>query len=66
MIFMGCMEKLEELTGKQFSMFMPIDYTSQVVAGRNLNARISIGEEEILHVSIFVPLPHTNLPAEVV
>ena len=65
MILMGAMEKLEELAGKQFGMFQPLDFSSQVVAGRNIQARIKIDEDEVMHVSIFVPLPHTGLPSEV-
>jgi len=41
-------------------MFQPLDYTSQVVAGRNIRARIKINEDEVMHVSVFVPLPHTG------
>ena len=57
MILMGAMEKLEELAGKQFGMFQPLDFTAQVVAGRNIQARIKIDEDEVMHVSMFVPLP---------
>ena len=56
---------VEEAAGRNFEIFDPLSYTSQVVAGVNYRVKISTDENEYVHVQIYQPLPHTNEPARV-
>lgn len=49
------------LDGRKFTVFLALKYTTQVVAGVNYLMKIK-ADDQILHVKIAKPLPHTNLP----
>ena len=53
------------MPGKQFDMFTPEKYTSQVVAGTNFLVKIKVGEGRYVNAKIFRPLPHTGEPPRV-
>ena len=52
----------EEKAGSTFATFVPLKYTTQVVAGTNFMVRVKTGEGECAHVKIYEPLPHTGQP----
>ncbi len=56
---------IETEVGQTFSMFTPILFRSQVVAGINYKVKIAVDNSEYVHVSIFVPLRHTASPPRV-
>ena len=59
--------KIEERTqqGNPYTMFNPVSYQSQVVAGTNYKVKIDVGNLEYIHVKIYVPLPFMNSAPEI-
>ncbi len=60
----GLKGSVEEKAGKSLGELKAITFTTQVVAGTNYLIEVAAGEE-IYHVKIYQPLPHTGAPAEV-
>lgn len=50
-------EKIEEHLNATFSVFEPLKYTSQVVAGSNYLVKIKVDGEKYIHVKYHKPLP---------
>ncbi|ESO11041.1 hypothetical protein HELRODRAFT_167561 [Helobdella robusta] len=48
---------VENKMNKNFKEFTAIHFSSQVVAGTNYFVKVHGGDEEYLHLRIFVPLP---------
>ena len=57
---------LEEKGNIKYSVFNPVVFQSQVVAGTNYKVKIDIGNSEYIHIKIYVPLPFMNKPPSVV
>ena len=64
-IFTSYRDIVEAAAEETFDMFIPVKYTSQVVAGTVFNIKIQVGEDRFVHAKIVRPLPHTNEPASV-
>ena len=58
-------EEIESQVSQQFSVFTPVVFKSQVVAGINYKIKIEVDNAEYIHVSIYVPLRHTESPPRV-
>lgn len=56
-------EEIESKVGKKITKFNAVSYKSQVVAGTNYSFKVEI-DDDIIHVKISKPLPHTNLPPQ--
>ena len=56
-------EAIESKVGKTFTKFNALCYKSQVVAGTNYSFKVET-DDDIIHVNISKPLPHTNLPPQ--
>lgn len=61
-ITVGLKEEIFEAWGERTSVFEPVSYTSQVVAGTNYIVAIDVGKEDLVEVKIHRPLPHTGQP----
>lgn len=63
LMFCQVMEELESLCQQQFSCFMVIGYTEQVVAGMMYQVKIKVaesGDTPIVHAKIMKHLPNTG------
>nr|XP_039253059.1 cystatin-A1-like [Styela clava] len=49
-----------------FDHYHVLSYMSQVVAGTNYIIKIDIGQKEPIAIKVFVPLPYTEKPPELV
>ena len=56
-------EAVESGIGKTFTKFKGLSYKSQVVAGTNYYFKVET-DDDIIHLKVFRPLPHTKLPAQ--
>lgn len=54
-------EAVEEKLEKKFAVFKAISFTTQVVAGVNYIMKVKC-DDQIAHVKVAKPLPHTNQP----
>jgi len=59
---LGLKDAIEKKAGKQFKVFKPLSYATQVVNGTNYFVKIDVGNEAI-HVRIYKPIRN---PPEVV
>ena len=57
--------EIEAKVGKSFTVFAPVSYTSQVVAGMNYRVRISVDEGKTIIATIYKPLPCYHQPNKV-
>ncbi|XP_069036716.1 cystatin-B-like [Lepisosteus oculatus] len=56
-------QEVEYRTGKIYCVFTATLYISQVVAGVNKIIKVHVGEDDYIHVEVFVPLPcHGSKP----
>jgi cystatin-A/B len=46
----------------RFSEFVAVSYNYQVVQGTLYFVKVHIGEQRFIHLRVFEPLPHTELP----
>jgi cystatin-A/B len=53
--------------GETFSRFEATEYRSQVVAGSVYHFKITVSDDDddVVHVKVFEPLPHTGNPMEI-
>ena len=58
--------KVEEALGATFGTFEAVKYVTQVVAGTNYKIKVKVGDEQYVHIKVFVPLPCKNAPNELV
>ena len=58
----GKKARVEEHTGKTYTMFEVVAVKTQVVAGTNHKMKIQVADEEYIHIIIFEPLAHTQEP----
>ena len=56
--------KVEQALGATYGTFEAVKYTSQVVAGTNYKIKVKVGDEQYVHIEVFVPLPCKNAPNE--
>ncbi|KAM6214838.1 cystatin-B-like [Rhynchocyon petersi] len=54
--------QLEEKENKKFPVFKAVEYKSQLVAGTNYFIKAQVGDEDFMHLRVFVSLPHENKP----
>ncbi|XP_059576308.1 cystatin-B-like [Alligator mississippiensis] len=52
--------QLEGKENKTYQCFTATEYKSQVVAGTNYFIKVQVGENDYVHLRVFVSLPHTN------
>lgn len=52
----------EKLGRNNLNVFVGVNVKTQVVAGLNYLFEVQIGDEEVVHVKIHKPLPHTGQP----
>ena len=66
MMFAFCttMEKAEKALGETYSEFEAVKYTTQIVNGTNYNIKVKVGGEKYIHIKVYVPLPATKKPNE--
>ena len=63
------MEELQALCSAEFSQFMVLGYTKQVVAGTMYQIKIKVAEEgdtPVVHMKMMQHLPHTGKEPEIV
>ena len=58
--------KVEQALGTTFGTFEAVKYVTQVVAGTNYKIKVKVGDEQYVHIKVFVPLPCKNAPNELV
>ena len=58
--------KVEQALGTTFGTFEAVKYVSQLVAGTNYKIKVKVGDEQYVHIKVFVPLPCKNAPNELV
>ena len=63
--FVECKAMVEAAASATYETFVPVHFTSQVVAGTNFQIKYNVGGDDHVHAKIFRPLPHTGAPAEV-
>jgi len=51
---------IESKAGKSYSIFVPVSYTTQVVAGINYKVRVAVNDGKNIIVTIFQDLPHNG------
>mmetsp|Transcript_4517 Transcript_4517/g.7317 ORF Transcript_4517/g.7317 Transcript_4517/m.7317 type:complete len:100 (+) Transcript_4517:22-321(+) len=51
---------IEKKAGKEFTVFEPVQVSTQTVAGTNYFFKILVGENEYIHARVFKDLPHNN------
>jgi hypothetical protein len=56
----GFKELVEAHSGETYSMFEVIHYTTQLVSGRNYQAKVRVGEELYIDFKIYEPLPEAG------
>ena len=64
LMFCQIMEELESLCGAQFSCFIVLGYTQQVVQGTMYQAKIKVaesGETPVVHIKVMQYLPSDEL-----
>ena len=49
--------KVEQALGTTYTQFEAVQYTTQVVAGVNYKIKVKVGDEDYVHIKVFVPLP---------
>ena len=49
--------KVEEALGTTYTQFEAVSFTTQVVAGTNYKIKVKVGDENYVHIKVFVPLP---------
>ena len=54
--------KVEKALGTTFGTFEAVKYVTQVVAGTNYKIKVKVGDEQYVHIKVFVPLPCKNAP----
>mmetsp|Transcript_23311 Transcript_23311/g.38854 ORF Transcript_23311/g.38854 Transcript_23311/m.38854 type:complete len:105 (-) Transcript_23311:73-387(-) len=57
----GVQGEVEAQLSKSFAVFQAVSFITQVVAGVNYIFKVKC-DEEIIHVKVCKPLPHTNKP----
>jgi len=55
---------VEGSTGKTYTTFEAVSFTTQVVAGTNYLFKVKVDGEEYIHVKVHKPLPHTGKAPE--
>ena len=50
-------QKVEQALGKTYTQFEAVSFTTQVVAGVNYKIKVKVGDEDYVHIKVFVPLP---------
>ena len=55
-------DKVEEQLNQKFTVYEPIKFATQVVAGANYMIKIKVDDNKYIHIKVFVPLPHTKKP----
>ena len=63
-LFESLKAAIEEKAENTYTVFEPILFTSQVVAGKNYWVKIHV-DDDFIHVKIYKPLPHTGNPPEI-
>ncbi|XP_019335674.1 cystatin-B [Alligator mississippiensis] len=58
--FIKVKPQLEGKENKTYQCFTATEYKSQVVAGTNYFIKVQVGENDYVHLRVFVSLPHTN------
>ena len=53
---------VEKALGATYSQFEAVKFTTQVVAGTNYKIKVKVGDEQYVHIKVFVPLPCKNAP----
>lgn len=56
-IVINLQSKIEQKLGRKLETLEPVSYRSQVVAGTNYFVKCHTGQDQYLHLRIFVPLP---------
>ena len=56
-------EAVESSVGKTFTKFKGLSFKSQVVAGTNFHFKVET-DDDIIHIKVSRPLPHTKLPPQ--
>ena len=54
--------EVEKALGATYSQFEAVKFTTQVVAGTNYKIKVKVGNEQYVHIKVFVPLPCNNAP----
>ena len=54
--------EVEKALGATYSQFEAVKFTTQVVAGTNYKIKVKVGDEQYVHIKVFVPLPCKNAP----
>ena len=49
--------KVEKALGTTYTQFEAVSFTTQVVAGTNYKIKVKVGDENYVHIKVFVPLP---------
>ena len=49
--------KVEEALGTTYTQFEAVSFTTHVVAGTNYKIKVKVGDENYVHIKVFVPLP---------
>ena len=63
--FVSLKPAIQIKAGKTYTVFEPISFKSQVVAGTNYVAKIKVDGEKCIHAKMFEPLPYTGDPISV-
>ena len=54
--------EVEKALGATYGTFEAVKFTTQVVAGTNYKIKVKVGDEQYVHIKVFVPLPCNNAP----
>jgi cystatin-A/B len=63
--FVSLKANIQAKAGLTFTVFEPVAYTSQVVAGTNYKAKIKVDGGKYIHVKLFEPLPCYDQPIDI-
>ena len=59
-VIYGQKAQLEARLGTHFNIFVPVSYSSQVVAGINYRFRVAVDNGKTVYATIFQDLPHNG------
>ena len=58
--------EVEKALGATYSVFEAVKYVTQVVAGTNYKIKVKVGDNQYVHIKVFVPLACNNAPNKLV
>ena len=59
-------EAAEKALGEKYTTFEAVKYSTQIVNGTNYKIKVKVGDENYIHIKVYVPLPAKKAPNQLI